>query len=134
MDNQELANLSAEVEIAQQTPNIDLAAIVVASSTMTKLKPQLTLTASYLEFEKVGEKFRGIYLGMSTMNVTDKQTGELKSLECVKFIKDGKVVINGGYVLVEEVKRAALPIGTPLEVTYLKKEGNTKIYELALLG
>ena len=134
MSNSELANLSAEVEIAQQNPNIDLAQIVAQSSKLDKLKPQLTLTASYLEFEKVGDVFRGIFLGMSHMNVTDKVTGELKALECVKFIKDGKVVINGGYVLVEEMKRAAVPVGTPLEVTYVKKEGNTKIYEITLIG
>jgi hypothetical protein len=134
MSNLELANTSAEVEIAQQNPSIDLAQIVVQSSKLDKLKPQLTLTASYLEFEKVGDSFRGIFLGMSTMNVTDKQTGELKELDCVKFIKDGKVVINGGYVLVEEMKRAGVMIGTPLEVTYVKKEGNTKIYELTLIG
>lgn len=134
MSNLELANTSAEVEIAQQNPSIDLAQIVAQSSKLDKLKPQLTLTASYLEFEKVGDSFRGIFLGMSTMNVTDKQSGELKELECVKFIKDGKVVINGGYVLVEEMKRAGVAVGTPLEVTYVKKEGNTKIYELALIG
>lgn len=134
MSNSELANLSAEVEIAQQNPNIDLAQIVAQSSKLEKLKPQLTLTASYKEFEKVGDSFRGIFLGMSHMNVTDKVTGELKALECVKFINDGKVVINGGYVLVEEMKRAAVPVGTPLEVTYVKKEGNTKIYEITLIG
>ena len=86
-----------------------------------------------MEFEKVGDSFRGIFLGMSTMNVTDKQTGELKELDCVKFIKDGKVLINGGYVLVEEMKRAGVVVGTPLEVTYVKKDGNTKIYELTLI-
>lgn len=134
MSNLELATNSAEVEIAQQNPNIDLAQIVAQSSKLDKLKPQLTLTASYLEFEKVGDTFRGIFLGMSHMSVTDKSTGELKPLECVKFIKDGKVVINGGYVLVEEMKRAAVVIGTPLEVTYVKKEGNTKIYEITLIG
>lgn len=134
MSNLELANTSTAVEIAQTNPSIDLAQIVAQSSKLDKLKPQLTLTASYLEFEKVGDTFRGIYLGLSKMSVTDKASGELKELECAKFIHNGKVVINGGYVLVEEVKRSDVPVGTALEVTYVKKEGNTKIYELALLG
>jgi hypothetical protein len=42
--------------------------------------------------------------------------------------------INGGSVMISELERANVAIGTALQVTYTKKVDNTKIYELALLG
>jgi hypothetical protein len=37
-------------------------------------------------------------------------------------------------VLVNEIKRAGIAAGTPVEVLYKEKKGNTKIYTLTLLS
>lgn len=68
------------------------------------------------------------------MGVTDKATGEQKELVAARFLINKKVYINAGVTLVNELKRASVPVGTPLQVTYIRKEGNAKIYEIALLG
>jgi serine acetyltransferase len=68
------------------------------------------------------------------MNLTDKQTGEQKSLSAARFLIDKQVKINAGAVFVAELNRAKIVVGTPLRVTYLRKEGNTKLYTLTLLG
>lgn len=135
MSNLELdANVTTEVALAQNTENLNWAEIVATSGKLDKMKKQLTITASYMELEKVGDSFRGVFLGLGTMNVTDKGTGELKSIQAARFMHEGKVYINGGVVLVDEIQKAGIPISTPLEVTYVKKEGNTKIYDVAVLS
>jgi len=132
MNNQELATSTTEVAVAQETPN--LAELMKASNNLEKLKPTLTLTAEYIELSKPSESFKGIFIGFSTMNVSDKNTGELKALKCARFLINGKMYINGGSVMISELERANVAAGTPLQVTYTKKVDNTKIYELALLG
>lgn len=104
------------------------------SSKVEKMKPQVTLTADYIELEKPSESFSGVYIGMQVMGVTDKATGEIKDLWAARFLINKKVYINAGVTLVNELKRASVPVGTPLQVTYVRKEGNAKIYEIALLG
>lgn len=126
------ANVTTEVAVAQEVPN--LAQMMKMSHDVEKMKPTLTLTAEYIELAKPSESFKGIYVGLSEMQVADKQTGELKTLTCARFLINGKLYINGGAVLLSEIRRAGLESGTPVQVTYTKKEGNTKIYELALLG
>lgn len=133
MNNQEIANVATEVAVAQnEVPN--LAEMMNASNKLEKLKPTLTLTAEYIELTKPSESFKGIFIGYSTMNISDKQSGELKPLKCARFLISGKIFINGGSVLLSELERADVPVGTALQVTYTKKVDNTKIYELALLG
>jgi hypothetical protein len=68
------------------------------------------------------------------MSITDKATGEMKDLRAARFIINQKVFINAGAVLISELERANIPVGTPLEVTYERKEGNTKIYSITLLA
>lgn len=116
--------------IAQET----LLAAIEKSTDLKKLKPAVTLTAQYLELEKPGESFRGVYIGTQPMTVADKATGEMKTLEAARFIIEKSVWINAGTVMVNEIKRANIPVGTPLEVTYLSKEGNTKLYSVTLLA
>jgi hypothetical protein len=133
MNNQEIANVTTEVAVAQnEMPN--LAALMEMSHKVEKLKPTFTLTSEYIELQKPSESFKGIYAGITEMQVSDKNTGELKTLACARFLINGKVYINGGAVLLSEIRRAALVVGTAVQVTFTKKEGNTKIYELALLG
>lgn len=113
---------------------VDFAAMVERSANMGELKPLITLTADYIELEKPSEFFDGIFIGFQPMNLTDKQTGEQKNLQAARFLIDKQVKINAGAVLVAELERAKISVGTPLRVTYLRKEGNTKLYTLTLLG
>ena len=94
----------------------------------------MDLTAEYVELEKTGESFRGVYIGFQDMNITDKQTGESKKLKAARFLIDKKVRINAGAVLISELHLANVPVGTPLEVTYVRKDGNTKIYSIKLIA
>jgi hypothetical protein len=113
---------------------VDFASMVERSANMGEMKPLITLTAEYIELEKPSEFFDGIFIGFQEMNLTDKQTGEQKSLSAARFLIDKQVKINAGAVLVAELNRAKIVVGTPLRVTYLRKEGNTKLYTLTLLG
>jgi len=113
---------------------IDFASMVERSAFLGELKPLITLTAEYIELEKPSEFFDGIFIGFQDMNLTDKQTGEQKNLPAARFLMDKQVKINAGAVLIAELNRAKITIGTPLRVTYLRKEGNTKLYTLTLLG
>lgn len=108
--------------------------LVEKSAQLTELKPVLTLTADYIELEKPSEFFDGIFIGFQDMEITDNQSGELKSLKAGRFLINKQVFINAGAVLVRELERAKISLGTPIRVTYIRKDGNTKIYTLTLLG
>jgi len=129
----ENTNSNLEVHSSANIENGNFADFVQASTNLETLKPVITLSADYIELEKPGEKFRGIYIGTQIMNVADKLTGELKEIKAVRFLINKAVKINGGVVLVNEIERSGIRPGTPVEVTYSKKEGNTKIYALTLL-
>jgi hypothetical protein len=133
--SQELTNPNQAVE---STPAIestfDLNAMIEKSAQLDQLKPMITLTADYIELEKPGEHFDGIFIGWQTMDITDQLTGELKKLKAGRFLCNKQVKINAGAVLVKELERADIQAGTALRVTYTKKEGNTKLYSLTLLG
>lgn len=124
---------------AQSPVSIDMdaaafAELVTESAKLKEKKPVMTLTAEYIELQKPGESFRGIFFGFQAMQVTDQSTGELKEITAARFIVDKTVKINGGTVLVNEIKRAGIAAGTPVEVLYKEKKGNTKIYTLTLLS
>ena len=132
-------NIEQAVEITPATAiavsnELDFATMVERSANMGEMKPLITLTAEYIELEKPSEFFDGIYIGMQEMNLVDKQTGEQKTLAAARFLIEKQVKINAGAVLVAELQRAKISIGTPLRITYLRKEGNTKLYTLTLLG
>jgi len=132
MENQITNTENAAVSVANEITNF--AELVSKSTGLDKLEQVLTLTAEYIELEKPSESFRGIYIGTQTMHITDKVTGEEKSMDAVRFLINKQVFINAGIVLVNEIKRAGINVGTPVEITYLRKEGNTKIYQVTLLG
>jgi hypothetical protein len=105
-----------------------------ASEKLKSKKPVLQLTAEYMELSKPGENFRGIYQGLTTISVTDKATGETIEKAAARFIVNRKICLNAGTSLVRELKQSNLPSGTPVEVTYMKKEGNLKIYAVSILA
>lgn len=128
--NSELQNTETALTTSGDIAN--LSELIAKSTELSKLKPVMTLTADYIELEKPDDKFRGVYVGVGEINVTDKATGELRSLPCARFIVDKQVKINAGVSLVRELK--AIPVGTSVEVQYLRKDGNVKIYSVTLLG
>jgi hypothetical protein len=134
-NTQEIA-LAANTEIAvaeQQLPT-NFADLLEASANVGKLKEVVTLTNAYIELEKPSDSFKGIFVGFIQMSVTDKVTGELRQMDAAQFLIDKKMHINGGVNLVSQFKRSNVPSGTPVKVTYLRKDGNVKVYELTLLG
>lgn len=135
MDTQIIKTENVGAIVDASTINVtDFSEAIERSANVDKLKPLMTLTADYIELEKPSEFFRGIYVGMQEMKITDKATGELKALMAARFIINKKIYINAGAVLVSELQRGNIPVGTPLQVTYERKEGNTKIYSITLLG
>jgi hypothetical protein len=138
-----MENLTNQIEAVEITPanitvtaptDMDFQSMVERSATLKELKPLITLTAEYVELEKPSEYFDGIFIGWQEMEIIDKQTGEAKTLKACRFLIDKQVKINAGAVLVKELERAKIAVGTAVRVTYLRKEGNTKLYTLTLLG
>ena len=133
--NSSIAHVESQVDISTISQEDFLAAMEKSDSKQLKgMEVLMDLTAEYVELEKTGESFRGVYIGFQDMNITDKQTGESKKLKAARFLIDKKVRINAGAVLISELHRANVPVGTPLEVTYVRKDGNTKIYSLKLIA
>ena len=129
--NSELTNTeNTEIQVGVEIPNLD--EMVAKSEGLSKLKPVMNLTAEYIELEKPEDSFRGVYIGTSEISVTDKNTGEMRKLTSARFLIDKQVKINAGVNLVRELKD--VPVGTPVEITYLRKDGNVKIYSVTLLG
>lgn len=113
---------------------LKMAAAVESSTKLEKMEPVMTLTAEYIELQKPGESFKGVYVGTQEMKLTNKATGEQRDYEAARFIINKQIWINAGAALISEIKRANIPVGTALLVTYTEKKGNTKIYSITLLG
>jgi len=130
-----IAQVETNVDVSTINPTDFASAMEKSDSkTLTSMEVLMDLTAAYVELEKVGESFRGVYIGFQDMNITDKQTGEQKRLKAARFLIDKKIFINAGAVLISEINRANVPLGTALEVTYVRKDGNTKIYSIKLIA
>lgn len=142
MSNTKKENTQAEVLDSQTTeqsiatvqPN-SIEALLEKSAQLENLQEVVSLSPESIVLEKVGESFRGLFMGYGEMTVNDQNTEEGKrTLTCAKFLIDKKMRINGGAVLVSELKNASVTEGTPIQVTYTEKRGNVKIYRITLLG
>ena len=109
MENQITTTENAAVSVANEITNF--AELVAKSTSLDSMNQVLTLTAEYIELEKPAELFRVIYIGTKTMHLTDKVTGEEKSMDAVRFLINKQVFINAGVVLVNEIKRAGINVG-----------------------
>jgi len=112
----------------------NLSQMLEASSNLSNATASFTLSTSYIELSSEGDSFRGIYAGITTISMTDQVTGEPKDQEVARFLIDKQVRINGGAVLLSELKSTGVTPGTALEVTFVEKKGKTKIYSLTLLS
>jgi len=128
------SNASVELVDVNNFDGLDIEALLEKSTSLNKLETIVSLSPESITLEKVGESFRGLFMGYGEMQVNDNATDEKRILTCVKFLIDKKMCINAGAVLVSECRNANLKIGTPLEVTYTEKRGNVKIYRITLLG
>ena len=125
-NNQTLA-VSPVEEMANLTQMLE------ASTELSNLTPSFTLSTSYIELASEGDSFRGIFAGITTIEMTDQAT-EPKAQDVARFLIDKQVRINGGAVLLSELRSTGVTPGTPLEVTFVEKKGKTKIYSLTLLS
>jgi hypothetical protein len=122
-------------EVSVKENEVDMAALLEKSSSLGSLQTVVSLSPESIVLDKVGESFRGVFMGFGEMIVNDPSTEEGKrTIPSVKFLVDKKMRINGGAVLLSEIKSAGVTVGTPLEVTYTEKKGNVKIYSITLLG
>jgi hypothetical protein len=130
-----IATANTTTEMTNNFSNIEnLESLLEASSNLEDLQPVIQLTSEYIELAKPGETFKGIFIGFQAMNITDKTSGETSERTAARFLVNKVVKINAGVSLVREIKNSGIPQGTPVQVTYVKKEGNLKIYALELLG
>lgn len=136
MENQNSTPAQPTVDSGSGIEMATLQKLMEASKTenLNKLKKEVNLSSTYVELEKVGDSFRGIYIGLTKINLTDEDSGEVRELDAARFLIDGKIRLNAGSVLISELKQTQVPTGTPLQVTYTEKKGRTKIYSLTLIG
>jgi hypothetical protein len=118
----------------QSQSDLDLSQFLEESTNLDALEEKVVLTASGISLDKVGESFKAMFWGFSTMTVKDQTTDELRDIPAVQFMIDKQIRINGGTSLVSEFKQIGLSRGAKVKVTYAKKEGNLKIYSVSLLG
>jgi hypothetical protein len=130
-----IATANTNAELTNNFANLsNIDSLLEASANLDELEPVIQLTSEYVELAKPGETFKGIFIGFQGMNVTNKETGESTERTAVRFLVNKVVKINAGVSLVREIKNSGIPVGTAVQVTYVKKEGNLKIYALELLG
>lgn len=133
-NTQEVSTVQSQ-EVSTLPEGIDIQALLEKSSQMESMETIVSLSPESITLDKVGENFRGIFMGFGEMTVNDQSEADGKRvLPCAKFLINKKMCINGGAVLVSELKQANVSVGTPLEVTYTEKRGNVKIYRITLLG
>jgi hypothetical protein len=99
-------------------------------------KPKIVITPSSLIMEKVGDTFRGMYLGQKEFTRIDKNTGEVKINTISNFYDGEKVRFNMGVQLNRAI--AVLKSGVSVEIKLVelkanKNNGKTKIYSIAPL-
>ena len=111
-----------------------LEAIMSASLNLNKASRVLTLTNVYKEFTVIGETFRGVYFGPVFIKVKDPIYKDLIEKKAVRLINDGVVYLNAGVNLVNQFERNNIPVGSAVEIEFVEKQGNVKVYSLALLG
>ena len=111
-----------------------LEAIMSASLNLNKASRILTLTNVYKEFTVIGETFRGVYFGPVIISVKDPISKGLIEKKAVRLINDGVVYLNAGVNLVNQFERNSIPVGSAVEIEFVEKQGNVKVYSLALLG
>lgn len=107
------------------------------SEELAAAETTVTITPESLIMEKVGHKFRGLYLGQSEFTKADKKTGELKVMRVANFYDGEKVLFNMGAQLTRALAPIRPGISLEIELKELKPNdagGKTKIYSVTPLN
>jgi len=103
---------------------------------LNSAKKTVVLTAKPLPMEKVGDTFRGMYLGSKTESRVDEH-GAITEKVIYHFFDGERVYFSMGAQLGRVIH--ALPVGISVEITFTelspnkKSAGKTKIYDVAPL-
>lgn len=137
MTNENSQNAAVEQAPANQLSfsGDDLTQLIKVSDSkaLEKMKPALSLNSDYFQLKSPGEKIRGIFWGLTKIQVTNKASSELKEMIAVQILRDGKILLNAGVNLVNTVERSAVRRGTPVEITFSREDGQVKVYDVNLL-
>ena len=133
----EAGEIGALVPIQAQTITVDAPPRMYAPSELPDLDGMaegFKLEAKYFEFEEKGQAKRGVFLGFSKMKSQDND----KEVDMAQFQNKDGMWVNSGAALTRQLRDRAVPIATPLQVTYLgKKDTKTghkiKDYEIRVL-
>jgi len=112
---------------------VDLQSIMERSRSLSDAQPTLTLTSKYAQFDKIGDKFRGIFHSFCELTVKDAQTDDLKTIKGVRLINDGQIYVHGGANLLRQLEAFNIPAGQALDIEYVEKSGNVKVFSITLL-
>jgi len=99
--------------------------------------PVVTITPAPLVFEKVGEAFRGLYLGQREFSRVIPATGEIKTNRVAHFYDGAKVLFNMGAQLTRALEVLNPGVSVEIILTELKANqhsGKTKIYSISPLN
>lgn len=99
----------------------------------------ISMVPKYREFNAPGETMRGVFLDFTVIEKSEKdeKTGAVigkKPINCIRWMTDGELYVNGGAALVSTVERLNLPSGTPIEIKYEGKRGQCKLYDVRLVA
>jgi hypothetical protein len=103
---------------------------------LNEAEPSITITPTPLIMEKVGESFRGLYVGMQSFQKTNAQTGELQTLPVAHFYDGNGIRFNMGAQLTRAMSMLKPGISVEIKLVELKannKGGKTKIYSVTPL-
>jgi hypothetical protein len=132
----ETSTENTEVSLALPT-NVDLAALMAASSNLENAEVQMSLEKSYLEIKNIGDFENVIWMGWGKSKHRSA-SGELVEKTACQFLQNRQMMINSGVSLVRSFQDANLAVGTAVRITYSEDRkvdaGKVKVYSLALLG
>jgi hypothetical protein len=96
-----------------------------------KATAQPNVAPKYFEFNVVGQKLRGFYLGKT--HVEKNENGKVKVIPVVVILTQDGAFMNGGVSLVDTISKFCR-VGEAIEVEYLgdKKVTNGKMKEYAV--
>jgi len=107
------------------------------SEQLAQAQTTVTITPVPLILEKQGEKFRGMYIGLSQFDKVDAKTGEMVSMTTAHFFDGEKILFNMGAQLVRAISKLTPGVSIELELKELKANkhgGKTKIYSVTPLN
>lgn len=140
----ELVNTeTGEVEVVETVQTVeklninDAIAALEAAEKLEDAEVAFQINSEYFEFKTEGEKVRGVFMGAVPVTFKDKQNpGQYKNETAVRWIgKDRKMYLCAGAALVNELTKAGVNQGTPIEIEYTGKgkDGQVKLYNVSVL-